>query len=237
MEVEMGVIGNSIDKDMMMRKEVDWVKIEAELKIWGGNNVMEKKGRWNREELDRVVELLEDGLGERMEECRDRRKWKGGRKKWWNEELEEERKRVRGLEKDWERRGGEEKRKIMKEGRKEYRRMIEKRKGDYWQGFLEELSLLKSFKFVKTDRDFITDVQSIRDEEGILVDKDEEKGRAIIRGLGKREEIEQGREGFYERVELEDELLKDWIWKQNDKKAVGVNGIGGKVVKIMWNTD
>ncbi|PUU74720.1 hypothetical protein B9Z19DRAFT_1067998 [Tuber borchii] len=43
MEVEMGVIGNSIDKDMMMRKEVDWVKMEAELKIRGGKKCDEEK--------------------------------------------------------------------------------------------------------------------------------------------------------------------------------------------------
>lgn len=44
---------------------------------------------------------------------------------------------------------------------------------------------------MKTDRDFVVDLARIRDEEGKWQEEDERKGRAIVRGLGKREELEQ----------------------------------------------
>ncbi|PUU73253.1 hypothetical protein B9Z19DRAFT_1163864 [Tuber borchii] len=175
---------------MELRKEVDWVKLEAELKVWKGNGIVWSKGNWDRKELDRMVEELEDGLGKRMEECRGRRKWKGGRKRWWNEELEVKRLEVRGLEKDWERRGGKERKEICVKEMKVYRKMVAERKGEYWMNYLEGLELLDSFGFVKTDRDFLTDVPGIRREDGSLEERDKGKGREIIRGLGKREELE-----------------------------------------------
>ncbi|PWW79617.1 hypothetical protein C7212DRAFT_310721 [Tuber magnatum] len=62
-----------------------------------------------------------------------------------------------------------------------------------------------SFKWVKGDRDFVQNLLEIEGEEGKWVEGGEEKGREIIRGLGKREEREQEEEGFWERVELEEE--------------------------------
>ncbi|PUU76969.1 hypothetical protein B9Z19DRAFT_1128955 [Tuber borchii] len=189
--VKVSVEGCEVDREMELRKEVDWVKLEAELKVWKGNGIVWKEGDWDREELDRVVEELEDGIGKRMEECRGRRKWKGGRKRWWNEELEVKRLEVRELEKDWEKRKGKGRKELCVKERKVYRRMVAERKGEYWMKYLEGLELLDSFGFVKTDRDFLTDVPGIRREDGSLEEKDEGKGREIIRGLGKREELEQ----------------------------------------------
>lgn len=50
---------------------------------------------------------------------------------------------------------------------------------------------------MKTDRDFIVDVPPLMGKEGVLVKEDKDKGREIVRGLGKREELMQEREGYW----------------------------------------
>ncbi|PWW80850.1 hypothetical protein C7212DRAFT_307147 [Tuber magnatum] len=88
-----------------------------------------------------------------------------------------------------------------------------------------------SFKWVKGDRDFVQNLPEIEQEEGKRVVGEEEKRREIIRGLGKREEREQEREGFWERVELEEEGVEEYLKKQGNRKAAGEDEIGGKVWK------
>jgi len=237
LEVEVKMEGWVIDKDMMLRKDVDWEELESELRLWGGGEGWEERVRMDRKDLDEVVEELEDGIGLRMEECRGRRKWKGGRKKWWDNELEEKRKGLVEREKEWRRKGGRGLRKLILEERKEYRKEIERKKGDYWKRSMEEMTLLESFKFVKTDRDFVVDIPGIRGEDGRLVEDDSRKGEAILRRLGKREELEQEEEGYVGVVDLEEELVEECILRQKDKKAVGGKGIGGKVVKMVWRLD
>jgi len=234
LEVDVRMEGWTIDKDMMIRKEVDWEKLERELRLWGGEVDWNERIKMGRRGLDEVVESLEDGLGLRMEECRGRRKWKGGRKKWWDESLEEKRKELIRREKEWKREGGEGLRELLLEERREYKREIEEKKGNYWKGYMENMTLLESFKFVKTDRDFVVDVPGIRGEDGILVEEDGKKGEAILRGLGKREELDQEEEGFEGEVHLEEELVEECVFKQKDGKAVGINGIGGRTVKMVW---
>ncbi|PWW77692.1 hypothetical protein C7212DRAFT_313732, partial [Tuber magnatum] len=87
---------------------------------------------------------------------------------------------------------------------------------------------------VKGDRDFVQNLPEIEGEEGKRVVGEEEKGREIIRGLGKREEREQEREGFWERVELEEEEVEECLKKQGNRKAAGEDEIGGKVWKEVW---
>ncbi|PWW77625.1 hypothetical protein C7212DRAFT_314847 [Tuber magnatum] len=91
-----------------------------------------------------------------------------------------------------------------------------------------------SFKWVKGDRDFVQNLPEIEGEEGKRVVGEEEKGREIIRGLGKREEREQERKGFWERVELEEEELEECLKKQGNRKVAGEDEIGGKVWKKIW---
>ncbi|PWW79509.1 hypothetical protein C7212DRAFT_310379, partial [Tuber magnatum] len=80
-----------------------------------------------------------------------------------------------------------------------------------------------SFKGVKGVGDF-----------GKWVVGEEEKEREIIRGLGKREERDQEQEGFWERVELEEEEVEECRKKQGNRKAAGEDEIGGKVWKEIW---
>jgi len=97
--------------------------------------------------------------------------------------------------------------------------------------------MLESFRFLKIDRDFVVDVPGRRGEDGRLVEKDSRKGEPILRGLGKREKLDQEVEGYEKGVELEEGLVEECIFTQNDKKAVGVNGIERKLVKMVWRLD
>ena len=151
--------------------------------------------------------------------------------------MEERRKGLIRREKEWRRDGGEGLRELLLEERREYKREIEKKKGDYWKEYMEKMTLLESFNFVKTDRDFVVDIPGIRGEDGRLVEEDSRKGEAILRGMGKREELEQEEEGFEGKVYLDEELVEECVFKQKDGKAVGINGIGGKVVKMIWRLD
>ena len=90
---------------------------------------------------------------------------------------------------------------------------------------------------MKTDRDFMVEVPAIRSENGNLIEEDGKKGEAIIRGLGKREELKQEKEGFWEEIRVGEEEVEEAIWKQKDGKAARVNGLSGKVMEELWMED
>ena len=237
LEVEVKVEGWEVEDKGWKKGGVDWDKFDAELEVWGGEGLYLEGGKVEREELERVVEEVEVGLRKVLERCKGRKKWESGRKRWWDSELEKKRKEVRDWEERWKRGRSEEDRKEVRVERGEYRKMIEEKKARYWLEYLEGLKRGEGFKFVKTDRDFMTDVPAIRGEGGELVEDDKEKGRAIVRGLGKREEMKQEDEGFWMGVEVEEEEVKEALWKQGDGKAAGLNGLSGKVLKELWKKE
>lgn len=202
--------------------------------MWGGLKGSLEKGKVSRKRLEVVVEEVEMGLKMRVDRCKGRKKWASGTKRWWDREIEEKRRRVREWEEKWKKERREDIRKEVKIERREYRRLIEEKKAKYWLEYLEGLERGKGFGFVKTDRDFMVDVPSIRGENGRMVVEDGEKGKAIIRGLGKREELAQEKEGFWRETRVEEEEVKEAVWKQGDGKAAGVNGLSGKVMKELW---
>ena len=237
LEVEVRVDGWKTEELGWKKGKVDWKKFRAEWLVWGGKGLWLKEGKVRREMLEEVVEEVEKGLRDIVERCRGRRGWESGRKRWWDSELEEKRKKVRYWEKKWKERGEEKYKEEVRIERKEYRVLIEEKKARYWLEYLEKVKKGKGFGFVKTDRDFMVDVPSIRGEDGIMVVEDKEKGKARIRGLGKREKLKQEEEGFWEEVSLQEELIKEVLWKQGDGKAAGVNGLSGKVMKELWEVD
>ena len=187
LEVEVVVEGWVLEEDKGKEVGVDWEKFKGEIKVWKGGGLRLEGGRVSRARLEEVIEEMEVGLGDRINRCRGRRKWKSGRTRWWDAELENKRKEVREKEEEWKRKKGEESRREIREERKEYRNMIEEKKARYWLEYLEKLKRGEGFKFVKTDRDFMVDVPAIRNEDGELVSDDKDKGREIVRGLGKRD--------------------------------------------------
>ena len=237
LEVEVRMNRWKVEEEGWKKGRVDWNKYEGELRVWKGKGLWLKEGRVTREHLEEVVEEVEKGLRERLERCKGRRKWESGRKRWWDSELEEKRKKVRYWEERWKRE--REKRVGMerKVERKEYRKMVEEKKARYWLKFLEKMKRGEGFGFVKTDRDFMVDVPPIRGENGLMVKEDKDKGGEIVRGLGKREELKQEREGFWEEVKVEEEEVGEMIGMQKDGKAAGINGLSGRVMKELWKLD
>jgi len=141
------------------------------------------------------------------------------------------------MEREWMRggrRGGLEEIRNMRKGFKE---KVEKEKREHWVRYLESLGEKESYQWVKTDRDFVVDVPGIRGEDGKVVENDEGKGWAIVRGLGKREELDQEEEEFWEKVEVEEEEVEECLKKQKDGKAAGENKMGGKVLKVVWRVE
>jgi len=155
-----------------------------------------EEGWEGRKGLKKVVEKLDRLLKKEIEEIRGGRRWLTGRKKWWGEELDKEYVRVRGVERRLESKEGEGKWKELRRVGKEFRRVMEKAKREHWVGYLEGLYEEGGYKWIKTDRNFVVDVRPIEVEGGRRVEGDEVKGEVIIRGLGKREELEQEEKGF-----------------------------------------
>lgn len=87
--------------------------------------------------------------------------------------------------------------------RREFKKVADEEKREHWVGYLKGLGEGEGFKWVKGDRDFVVDIQMMVLENGERLEKDEEKGVGIMRGLGKREELEQEEEGFEGEVELD----------------------------------
>jgi len=233
-EMVVKVIGWRVNKEEEKRDKVDWMKVEAGLR--GRKEEGEKL--WEevrtRESLELMVEKFEEVLKGEVEGNRGSRKWKRGRKKWWNEEVEEAYRRCREKEEEFFSWGGRGRKVEVGRARKIYKEVVERVKREHWVGYLEELGLDKGYQWVKTDRDFVVDIPGIRGKDGEVVEDDEGKGWAIIKGLGKREKEEQEREGFWSRVEVEEEEVEELLGKQKDRKAAGENGLGGKVLKVAW---
>ena len=216
------------------KKNLNTGGVETEMRL-----MREEEGEdiKSRKELERRVEELENKVMEVVERNRGKGKWKYGKKVWWNGEIEKVYGEVRGMERRWEesgrRIGGEE----VKEGRKRWKKKVEEVKREHWLRYLEGIKERDGYKWVKTDRDFLVDIPSIRDENGRMVEEDGEKAKEIVRGLGKREKEKQEEEGFYEKVEVEEEEIEEMVKKQGDGKAAGENGLGEKVLKLMWKVD
>ena len=190
-----------------------------------------KEGRVRKEHLEEVVEETEKELRMRVERCNGRRKWESSKQRWWDTELEEKRKQVREWEKRWEEGRKDRVKEEVRIERKEYRGMIERKKTRYWMEYVGKMRRGEGFGFVKMDRDFMVDLPVIGGEDGVLVREDMEKGRAIVWGLGKREELKQEKEGLWEEVILEKVKVKEAVYKQRDGKAAGVNRLSGRVMK------
>lgn len=175
---------------------VDWEEVGGKIAMYKGWGVWkEKLEGGGRKELEEVVEGLEGWLCEEVKASSGKRKWRSSKKRWWNEEIEEGYERVREKEREWELDKSEEKREDRDRERKRFKRRVYERKGSMWGDYLERVGINEAFKWVKMDRDFVLDVPGIRGENGEIVEGDEEKGEAIVRGLGKREELEQEEEG------------------------------------------
>jgi len=238
-EMVVEVLGMVVEREEDTRGIVDWKMFESGVRLREGEWMRERRGGEvkTREVLEDWVERWERILVEEVEKSRGRRRWRKGKKKWWNGEVEEEYLRVKKLEKEWmegDREGGLER---VREGRKEYKRKVEEVRRRSWGLYLESLGEKEGYQWVKTDRDFVVDIPGIKVGDGRVVEDDEEKGWAIVRGLGKREELSQEEEGFWEEVEVEEEEVKECVDKQGDRKAAGENELGGRVLKEVWKVD
>jgi len=233
-EMVVEVIGEELKRKEEREGKVDWERVEAELRLMKGEGGGDVVGR---EELERRVEVLENRVMEVVRGNKGKGKWKYGKKVWWNGVIEKEYEEVKEEERKWMENGRKEGKDKVKESRRKWKKVVEQVKREHWLKYLEGLEERDGYKWVKTDRDFLVDIPGIRNEDGEMVEEDEEKARALVRGLGKRKEEEQELEGFYEKVEVEEEELGEMIRKQGDGKAAGENGLGGKVLKMMWRVD
>jgi len=90
---------------------------------------------------------------------------------------------------------------------------------------------------VKTDRDFVVDIPKISGKDDIMVEEDEGKGWAIIKGLGKREKGMQEKESCWSEVEVREEEVGNLLEREKDRRAAGENGLGGKGLKGAWKVE
>ena len=236
LEMEVKMVDWVVEKEEKEIGLVDWEKVEGGLRELDWGNWERRLRNCDREGLEEVVEEVEGSLEKLIRNSRGVRHWRYGKKRWWNKELETKRKEVKIMEKRWERGNREEGREELMEGRKKWKEMVNKAKGDYWYKYIEGIGVNEAYKWVKTDRDFIVDLPRIRDEEGRWYNEDEGKGRTIVRGLGKREELDQEKEGGVWDIgeSLEEEEVEQVIKKQKERKAPGENGLGGKIMKLWW---
>ncbi|PWW72222.1 hypothetical protein C7212DRAFT_335972, partial [Tuber magnatum] len=141
--MEVRVCGWRVGKEEEKKGRVDWERFKAELKVtekWKGWEERVEKQR-NREELEKVIEEVEGWIKGKIEECRERRKWKWKNKKWWNEEIEEEYRRGKERLKEWRTKGGKERKEEIRRGKRELGRKIKTAKGDHWERFLGEMGV------------------------------------------------------------------------------------------------
>jgi len=236
-EMEVEVLGWKVEKEEEKRERVDWVRMETSLR----GREEEGRRRWRkvrkRKDLEGLVRDWEKVVMEEVEGNKGSGKWKTGKKRWWNKEVEEEYKRCRKVEEEYFGRKREEGKVLVKEARKRFKEVVERVKRNHWVEYLEEMGLNKGYQWVKTDRDFVVDIPAIKGKDGNFVEGDEEKGWAIVKGLGKREKEEQEEEGFWEEIEVGEEEIEEMLEKQKDRKAAGENGMGGKVLKVAWKVE
>ena len=91
-EVKVEVEGWILEEDRGKEVGVDWEKLKGEIEVWGRGKLGLEREKVSRARLEEVVENIERGLKNRVDRCRGGRKWKSGRKRWWDAELEDKRK-------------------------------------------------------------------------------------------------------------------------------------------------
>ena len=220
-EMEVEVVGVEIERVMEGESMVEWGKVEVELRGVEENlkNRMMDRMRGGRRELEERVEELEKEMKGAVERNKGKRKWREGKKRWWTGRVEREYRSLREVEKGWEE-GliGVER---VREKRREFKKVAEEEKREHWVKYLEGLGEDEGYKWVKGDRDFVVNVPTIVLENGERLEKDEDKGVGIMRGLGKGEELELEEEGYELELEVDDEEVEECVMKQGDKKAAG----------------
>jgi len=237
LEMVVKLLGWEIVKDKKEKWGVNWEVVKEGGKGVDWDGMEEGLRERGREGLKNRVEKVQEKLGELVELGRKYRNWKSGKKKWWNKEVEKKYLEVREVEKKWEkgnRRDGKEK--VVRK-RKKWREKVKEVKGEYWCKFLENLEVNESYRWIKTDKDFIVDLPAVKEIDERWYGEDKDKGREIVRGLGKREELLQEEKGglWDIGVDIGEEEVEEVIEKQKDRKALGENGLGGKVLKLLWS--
>jgi len=134
------------------------------------------EGDKEEEGLEGMVGWWEEVLMKEVENKKGSRKWKTGKQRWWNEEVEEEYRRCREVEEGYFGRKEEEGKGVVKEARKRYKGVVERVKREHWVGYFEDLGLNKGYQRVKTDRNFEVDIPAIRGRDENMLEDDEGKG-------------------------------------------------------------
>ena len=168
----------------------------------------------------------------------------GGRaKKWWDEEVREQARKVRKARRVGHGAGGRardaERYEDWKEEVANPRKTIKKKKQECWRNFTEEMSDQDPWKLIAFARDPWRSkgrMKDLEDEEGNKWEKDKDKVRCLVdRNFGVKErgaeeeegetiQEEEAREGMEEEEELR-ARLQDALRKTSSKSASGPDGI------------
>jgi len=239
--IEGMVVEDCIDSDH--HPLVVWIRKEEEEQRKGGK--MERVGRWVwteegieefRKELgelpldEREVGRMWEGMRGQVKEILkrgSREKGVGTRKGWWDEECEEKKRAVRKALRRWRR--GEGGRQNYREGKTEYRKLIERKKKEENEKWERELK-------IKTEGQVWEMVGKAkkrrRVNEGIKMEEWDKYFRDLLGGVSGRVRrgIEGGR-GRDQEEEIGREEIRKVLTGMKDKKAVGVDGIPAEVWK------
>jgi hypothetical protein len=192
------------------------------------------------EDLQKEAEWIQWNFANHLNRCCKKVKVCARSKRWWNEEIAENR-RILGSLKRARRRGEATQQQVRKQ-RSNVRRIIRQSKTKMWQEFLSSATkdqVWQALRYTKPGGQQTT--KALKSRDGVVAESWEDKAELIkeeafpkpLKGVERKAQEEGG--GMWKTITDEDIRLA--LFDQSVKKAPGPDRLGFKAMRLLWEWD
>jgi ribonuclease HI len=194
----------------------------------------------SEDELQKEAEWIQRNFANHLNRCCKKVKVCARSKRWWNEEIAENRRILGSLKRA--RRRGEAMQQQVKKQRSNVRRIIRQSKKKMWQEFLSSATrdqVWQALRYTKPGGQQTT--KALKSKGGVVAESWEDKAELIkeeafpkpLKGVDRKAQEEGG--GMWKTITEEDIRLA--LFDQSVKKAPGPDRLGFKEMRLLWEWD
>ena len=194
----------------------------------------------SEEDLQNEAEWIQRNCANHLNKCCRKVKVCAKSKRWWNEEITENRRILGSLKRA--RRRGEATQQQVKKQRSNVRRIIRQSKTKMWQDFLSSATrdqIWQALRYTKPGGQQTT--KALKSSDGVVAESWDDKAELIkekafpkpLKGVERKAQDEGG--GMWRKITDEDIRLA--LFDQSVKKAPGPDRLGFKAMRLLWEWD
>jgi len=194
----------------------------------------------SEEELQKEAEWIQRNFANHVNRCCKKVRVCARSKRWWNEEITENRRILGSLKRA--RRRGEATQQQVKKQRSNVRRIIRQSKTKMWQDFLSSATqdqVWQALRYTKLGGQQTT--KALKSRDGVVAESWEDKAELIkeeafprpLKGVERKAPKKGG--GMWKKITDEDIRLA--LFDQSVKKAPGPDRLGFKAMRLLWEWD